>query len=55
MNQFVALSKGGVKNVFINQRFFEPIFPIHAEYVQPKKEDNMTGGNGTIWSPFSMK
>lgn len=37
MNRFTALSRGGVKNIFINQRFFEPVFPIHAEYVQPEK------------------
>lgn len=37
MMRFTALSKGGVKNIFINQRFFEPVFPIHAAYVQPQK------------------
>ncbi len=38
MIELASLSKGGVKNIFINQRFFEPVFPIHAEYVHGSKK-----------------
>lgn len=38
MRGFSMFNRGGVKNIFLNQRFFEPVFPIHAEYVQDDKK-----------------
>ncbi|MCK9452983.1 MAG: beta-N-acetylhexosaminidase [Bacteroidales bacterium] len=34
---FAALHQNGVRDILKNSRFFEPIFPIHLEYVQSGK------------------
>ncbi|MDD2563722.1 MAG: beta-N-acetylhexosaminidase, partial [Salinivirgaceae bacterium] len=39
---FSNLHQSGVRDVLKNSRFFEPIFPIHLEYVKKgKKQDNL--------------
>ncbi len=39
--EFSALHKSGIRDILRNSRFFEPIFPIHLEYItDTKKEAN---------------
>ncbi len=41
--KFSEMHKSGVRDVLRNGRFFEPLFPIHLDYVQNgKKEENKT-------------
>lgn len=37
INKFASLHHSGIRDVLKNSRFFEPVFPIHAEYVQKGK------------------
>ncbi len=41
MWQLATLHQSGIRDALKNSRFFEPIFPIHADYIQKgKKEEN---------------
>lgn len=41
MWEFAALHQTGIRDALKNTRFFEPVFPIHADYVQKgRKEEN---------------
>jgi hypothetical protein len=38
MWEFAALHQSGIRDALKNSRFFEPIFPIHADYIQKGKK-----------------
>lgn len=46
MWQLAALHQSGIRDALKNSRFFEPIFPIHADYIQKgRKEENTVALN----------
>lgn len=46
MWQFATMHQSGIRDALKNSRFFEPVFPIHADYIQKgKKQDNIVALN----------
>lgn len=43
MWEFAALHQSGIRDALKNTRFFEPIFPIHADYIQKGRMEENAG------------
>lgn len=43
MLQLASLHQSGIRDALKNTRFFEPIFPIHADYIQKGRKEENTG------------